>query len=69
LVCIEGTTPTTPKDGWYLVQLFEWMMGEESCCYLVEIEAMRDWIFYKNAESMQHSYHDGVAYHVGKNNA
>ena len=45
----------------YLVQLFEWLMGEPSIQRIVTIEEMRDWFFYDSAEQMIFSYEHGSA--------
>ena len=49
------------EQGFYLVQLFEWLMGEPSIQRIVTIEEMRDWFFYDSAEQMIFSYEHGSA--------
>lgn len=49
------------QDGFYLVQLFEWMMGEQNICYIVHFTEMLGWFFYKTADQMTYSYDYGVA--------
>lgn len=55
--CIIGN----PEPGWYLVQLFEWAMGEPNVRRLVRIEDMEGWLFYPDGEAMTHSYEYGIA--------
>lgn len=62
----QGVVIGEPQGGWYLVQLFEWLMGEESSMRLVKIEDMAGWIFYPDVESMRESYAHGEARPDGK---
>lgn len=39
------------SDTKYLVQLFEWVMGEASDQVIVELDDMKDWKFYDDKES------------------
>lgn len=55
--CIAGR----PEPGWYLVQLYDWVLGLPSGQELVKIEDMKGWMFYGSAEDMQHSYEHGPA--------
>jgi hypothetical protein len=48
----QGYVVSQPQEGYYLVQLFEWLVGEPSCKKLVPIDAMFDWDFYDTAEEM-----------------
>jgi hypothetical protein len=45
----------------YLVQLFEWAMGEPSVQRIVSISEMSPWLFYSDADEMTHSYEHGTA--------
>lgn len=40
----------------YLVQLFEWVLGETSDQVLVELSAMKNWKFYDTAEEWRNAY-------------
>jgi hypothetical protein len=57
----QGTVLGTPEPGWYLVQLFEWIMGEPSNQGLVRFTDMAEWLFYENADQMKFSYEHGMA--------
>ena len=41
----KGVVIGRPEPGWYLLQLFSWVMGEHSNQQLVRIEEMRGWLF------------------------
>jgi hypothetical protein len=60
----QGCILAEPRTGWYLVQLFEWAMGEPSNQQLIAFKQMHDWLFYDCAEDMAHSYEYGVARHL-----
>ena len=57
----QGVVIGRPEPGWYLLQLFSWVMGEHSNQQLVRIEEMRGWLFYPDAEAMNYSYEYGAA--------
>ena len=57
----QGVIIGNPEPGWYLLQLFEWMLGEQNVRRLVRIEDMEHWLFYENAEAMSFSYEHGSA--------
>jgi hypothetical protein len=57
----QGVVIGNPLPGWYLVQLYEWLMGEPNVQRLVKIEEMHTWLFYDSSESMVYSYDHGVA--------
>lgn len=50
-----------PEPGWYLVQWFEWALGEPSTRTLARIEDMAAWMFYASSEAMRYSYQFGRA--------
>ena len=62
----QGCVIGSPEPGWYLVQLFEWTMGEPNVRKLVPLEDMEHWLFYKTAEEMKFSYDKGIARLGGK---
>jgi len=62
----QGYVIGNPEPGWYLLQLFEWLMGEPNVCRLVRIEDMKDWLFYESAEDMKFSYESGMARKGGR---
>ena len=37
----------------YIVQLYEWLLGQESCMKLVFIDNMINWDFYISADDMR----------------
>jgi hypothetical protein len=57
----QGVVVGRPEPGLYLVQLFEWLMGEPNVRRLVKVEDMANWLFYEDGEQMVHSYDYGVA--------
>jgi hypothetical protein len=57
----QGYVVENPEPGWYLVQLYEWLMGDESHRTLVRIETMQDWMFYANSDAMNFSFKYGSA--------
>ena len=52
----QGHVLSRPDPGFYLVQLYEWMLGEAQACRLVRIEDMLTWSFYPTNEAMQKAY-------------
>jgi hypothetical protein len=48
----QGHILGSPAQGVYLVQLFEWLMGEPSSQHLVRLEDMCGWTFYSTCEHM-----------------
>jgi len=62
----QGVVVGNPEPGWYLVQLFEWLMGEPNLRRLVKIEDMEHWLFYEDVEAMKFSYDHGTAREGGK---
>ena len=57
----QGCIVAEPQPGWYLVELFSWIMGESSDQHLVRIETMAEWTFYDSAEWMNNSYESTVS--------
>ncbi len=57
----QGRVIGSPEPGIYLVQLFEWGMGEPNIQRLVTIEDMVTWLFYPDGEAMDYSYQHGAA--------
>ena len=57
----QGQIIGNPEPGWYIVQLFEWLMGEPSYRKLVNFEEMTGWLFYDDAEGMRYSWEYGTA--------
>lgn len=57
----QGMVISNPEPGWYLLQLFEWAMGEPNLQKLVRIEDMKNWLIYQDEKMMEFSYDHGVA--------
>jgi len=57
----QGVVIGNPEPGWYLLQLFDWVMGEPNLRRLVRIEDMEHWLFYRDTETMNFSYQQGTA--------
>ena len=57
----QGRILFQQNDGYYMVQLFEWLMGSPNIQRLVHISKMTDWLFYETREKMIESYECGVA--------
>lgn len=57
----QGVIIGNPEPGIYMAQLFDWLAGQESAIRLVKIEDMKLWMFYNNADEMNHSYEHGSA--------
>ena len=45
----------------FLVQLFEWVMGEPNIQKAVRLAEMEEWVFYASQEEMNRSYEHGYA--------
>jgi hypothetical protein len=48
----QGRVVTSPTEGYYLVELFDWTKGGFSAFRLVKIDEMTSWIFYPTAKQM-----------------
>jgi hypothetical protein len=57
LVEWQGKVISNPEPGIYLVQLYEWFVGAESCRKLVNIQDMIQWSFYETNKEMANSYY------------
>ena len=49
------------ETGFYLVQLFDWLMGEPSIRKVVRVEEMTVWLLYESSEQMNYSWEHGTA--------
>ncbi|MCX7110700.1 MAG: hypothetical protein NTX45_11350 [Proteobacteria bacterium] len=63
-VCWQGFVIGHVFEQYYLVQLFEWVMGEHSVQKMVSIAEMSPWLFYSDADEMKFSYEHGDASHL-----
>ncbi|MCX6966511.1 MAG: hypothetical protein NTZ46_01805 [Verrucomicrobia bacterium] len=57
----QGTVIGRVSEEVYLVQLFEWLMGEPSDQRLVGVNEMTQWLFYSSQDEMTYSYEHGTA--------
>jgi hypothetical protein len=54
----QGQIIAKVEPGYYLVQTYEWIIGEESTQHLVTIDQMKTWLFHPSDEAMRdHYYH------------
>jgi len=67
----QGYIVAEQRDGYYLVQLFEWVLGEPSTQKVVHIGSMADWELYDSADEMNDAFEcrTGEAKVQNKNNA
>jgi len=56
----QGCVIAEPCPGIYLVELFDWLIGESSEQRLVKIERMMNWHFFDEHEWMRNAYRDRV---------
>jgi hypothetical protein len=49
----QGRVISSPLAGYYLVELFDWVLGEHHAYRLVTIQDMTSWTFYATAEQMR----------------
>ncbi|MGE4419997.1 MAG: GIY-YIG nuclease family protein [Sulfurimonas sp.] len=54
----QGYIISEPKDGFFLIQLFDWILGEPSNQKLVSINDMLSWNFYDSVEEMNDAYYN-----------
>lgn len=54
----QGCVVAEPSAGYYLVELFSWVMGESTEQRLIRIEDMAEWSFYDDAKWMNNAYQD-----------
>ena len=52
----QGCIVAEPQPGLYLVELFDWLLGDSSNQQLVRVEEMFDWHFYDDSEWMRNAY-------------
>lgn len=52
----QGQVAVEVRNGVYLVQLYDWLMGERSTQRMVDVDEMCDWSFYDSAEEMRFAY-------------
>lgn len=55
-VAWQGYVVGSPRPDIYVVQLFEWLLGEPNVQRLVPFDKMVDWDFYQDGAEMKHAY-------------
>jgi hypothetical protein len=55
----QGCVLGSPSPGYYLVQLFSWLSGEQTNQQIVPFEKMTDWYFYDSSEELKYSWEHG----------
>ena len=49
----QGKVISSPAKGYFLVQLFSWLMGEPTTQKIVRFDDMRNWDFYSSFEEKE----------------
>lgn len=57
----QGTVLGRVSEEAYLVQLFDFLVGEPSVRRIVTLADMKPWLFYASADEMTHTYEYGAA--------
>ena len=65
-LCWQGEVIGRVSEEHYLVQLFDTAMGEPSAQRIIALSEMSPWLFYSNADEMNHSHEHGTASRVRK---
>lgn len=52
-VVLQGRIISRPEERIYIVQLFEWLIGDISYCVLVNIDDMESWRFFPTIDEMR----------------
>jgi hypothetical protein len=60
----QGRVLSSPKQDWYLIQTYEWLMGEPHDRKLVHFDKMVNWLFYENENDMRFAAEHGSAKHL-----
>ncbi|MDF0673749.1 MAG: GIY-YIG nuclease family protein [Nitrospira sp.] len=55
-ICWQGYIVADQADGYYLVQLFEWVLGDPSVQKVIHLGQMADWDFYGSTDEMYEAY-------------
>ena len=48
----QGRVIEEIHPGFYIAQLFEWVLGEESILIVIDIKNVSEWNFYRTSEEM-----------------
>ena len=57
-ICWQGQVLSEIKNDYYLVQLYEWLLGSPNKQVLVPFSVMVTWQFYDTAEQMEYQYEE-----------
>ena len=57
----QGQIVGNPHSDYYLVELFDWLVGGASVQRLIRLEEMESWLFYPDSNMMMHAYDYGIA--------
>lgn len=60
----QGVVVEKIESGWYLVRLFDWLLGQPCSERLVNFAEMKSFIFYENCEQMRDAYDSGLAKNI-----
>lgn len=60
----QGHIEESCGDGFFLVQLFEWITGSPSDMKLVHMQSMSEWSFYESAEEMNDVFNRRLQHRV-----
>lgn len=52
----QGLVVSKITEDYYLVQLFEWMLGQPNCLKLTHLSQMSDWHFYHSSSAMREAW-------------
>ena len=52
----QGKVLEEEQPGWYLIQLYDWLIGAPNECRLVSFNGMTGWIFYGDEEDWRDGY-------------
>ncbi|CAN5679335.1 hypothetical protein BH24ACT15_BH24ACT15_32180 [soil metagenome] len=67
-VAWQGVVVADVGQGYYLVELMEWVIGSSSCQRLVHISAMASWAFYDTREWRDNRYTTSLQQRSGSMN-
>jgi len=62
----QGQVLAVVEPGYYLVDLFEWILGHYSCSRIVKLDEMETWNFYENEEQMNDHYQNFLSHRKPK---
>ncbi len=60
----QGEVIGRVSDEQYLVQLYDYVVGQPSVQRIVNIKEMSSWLFYSDEDELKYSYEHGAAAHL-----